>query len=234
MKYALPSQYFITGTDTMVGKTIISSILVTGTSATYWKPVQSGLQPYSDSEFVRRSCELPDWRVLPEAYRLERPLSPHLSARLEGRRIDLDEIHLPIGVERLIVEGAGGLLVPVNEKHLMIDMIAMLGLPVLLVARSTLGTINHTALSVEALRAREIPVLGVVMNGTPNAENRFAIEHYAKVPVLAEVPPLESLDRESLQRAFERYFDGVYVDDSLPAPHVVSQLNLTGAAHSRF
>ncbi len=222
MKYALPGRFFISGTDTLVGKTVVSAIIALGTGATYWKPVQSGLDPWSDSEFVRKTCELPDWRVLPEAFRLGRPLSPHLSARLEGKRIELDEIELPMGVERLIVEGAGGLLVPINERHFMIDMISKLGLPVLLVARSTLGTINHTMLSVEALRARKIPVLGVVMNGIANPENKFAIEQYAKVPVLAEVPPLNGLNRATLEKAFTDHFSRVYIDDSfaLPSPNL--------------
>lgn len=214
MKYALPSQFFVSGTDTIVGKTIVSAILAVGTGATYWKPVQSGLDPGSDSDFLRRAAELPEWRVLPEAYRFERPLSPHLSARLEGRTIAMQEMHLPIGVDRLIVEGAGGLLVPLNERDLVIDLVAHLELPVLLVARSTLGTINHTMLSVQALRARNIPILGVVMNGTLNSENKFAIEHYAKVPVLAEVPPLPELSRATFERAFADYFGNVFLDDA--------------------
>lgn len=202
----------------MVGKTIVSAMLTLGLDSFYWKPVQSGLEDRSDSEFVRHACELPDWRVLPEAYRLARPLSPHLSARLEGRRIELNDLHLPIGLDRLIVEGAGGLLVPLNENDLVIDMVAKLGLPVLLVARSTLGTINHTLLSVEALRARKIDILGVVMNGLPNPENKLAIEHYAKVPVLAEVPPLAELNRDTLQKAFVQHFGGIYLDDHWRAP----------------
>lgn len=213
MTNKLPARFFISGTDTMVGKTVVSAILTLGTGATYWKPVQSGLQPCSDSEFVRKACELPDWRVLPEVHRLERPLSPHLSARMEGKRIDPTEIHVPVGVDRLIVEGAGGLLVPLNETDLMIDLISGLQLPVLLVARSTLGTINHTMLSVEALRARGIPLIGVVMNGTPDAENRLAIEHYAKVKVLAQVPPLNGLSRKTLERAYNEYFTDLLLEE---------------------
>lgn len=214
MRYPLPPQFFVTGTDTMVGKTVVSAILTVGLDAFYWKPIQSGLDGQSDSEFVKRACEMQEWRVLPESYRLQRPLSPHLSARLEGRRIELDDIHLPIGTDRLIVEGAGGLMVPLNEKSLVVDMVAKLGLPVLLVSRSTLGTINHTMLSVEALRSRSVHVLGVVMNGLPNPENKFAIEHYAKVPVLAELPPLPNFDRETLKHAFAEYFGGIYLDEN--------------------
>lgn len=225
MRHALPSHFFVAGTDTMVGKTIVSALLTAGLESFYWKPVQSGLEDRSDSEFVKQVCQLPDWRVLPETYRLARPLSPHLSARLEGRRIQLDDLHLPIGLDRLIVEGAGGLLVPLNEKELVIDLVAKLGLPVLLVARSTLGTINHTMLSVEALRARKIDILGVVMNGLPNPENRLAIEHYAKVPVLAELPPLPELTLQSFQKAFAQHFGGIYVDDYWRAPSGLASIH---------
>ena len=213
MKFSIPSQFFISGTDTMVGKTVVSAILTIGLEATYWKPVQSGLAALSDTEFIKKSCELSAERVLPEVYRLARPLSPHLSAKLEDRRIALEEVQLPIGVGRLIVEGAGGLLVPLNEYALIIDLVAHLGLPVLLVARSTLGTINHTLLSVEALRSRNIDIVGVVMNGSLNPDNKAAIEHYAKVPVVAELPPLAALDRSTLAQAFKDYFGDLCVND---------------------
>lgn len=199
---------FVAGTDTVVGKTVISSILVAGLDAYYWKPIQSGLDNGGDSEWVRRTTQIPAKRIVPETYRLTLPLSPHHAARHDGVRVDVSSIlrpDLPRG-SRLVVEGCGGLLVPLNESDLLIDLITNLGIPVILVARSTLGTINHTLLSLSALRSRGIFVLGVVLNGPLNKDNRDSIEQFGKARVLAEVPPIASFDPGVLGEAFERYF----------------------------
>lgn len=190
---------FITGTDTGVGKTIVSAWLALHWQAAYWKPIQSGLEQGSDSHTV---AYLSDAHCYPEAWRLKAALSPHQAAADEGLRISTNNIYLPItdNRQRLIVEGAGGLLTPLNESACIADLIAQLNLPVLLVARSSLGTINHTCLTVEALLARKLALIGVIMVGELHEQNRIAIEHYAKVPVLATLPWLQKVSRVQLQQ----------------------------------
>lgn len=186
---------FVTGTDTHVGKTVAAAWLTLHLGGCYWKPVQAGLQGETDTEFVRR---LTGAEALPEAWRLPDPLSPHEAARRAGATIDLSKIVVPPVSGPFVVEGAGGLLVPLNDHALVIDLIALLGFPVILVSRSSLGTINHTLLSLEALRRRNIAIAGVVMNGPRNAHNRAAIERYGQVRVIVELPPLQPLNRTAL------------------------------------
>ena len=189
---------FVTGTDTDIGKTVVSAWAMLHFGAHYWKPVQSGLEGETDEEAVRRLTGADDRYFLPSVYQLPEPLSPHESARRAGVRIEMDRFE-PAELEGpLIIEGAGGLMVPLNEQALVIDLIKQLGATALLVSRSTLGTINHTLLSLKALRDREIPILGVVMSGPIMPHNKEAIESYGMVRVLAEIPPLEPLTREAL------------------------------------
>ncbi len=204
----LPDRLFVAGTDTEVGKTVVSAILVAGTKAVYWKPVQSGTLDSTDTAWVRQKTRLPKGHFLPETYRLSQPLSPHAAAAIDGIHIDLEKVTLPdpSTCPRLIVEGAGGLMVPLNRNAFMLDLILHLKLPVLLVARSTLGTINHTLLSLMALRQRAIPVAGVVMNGARNRINRDAVETYGRVPVVAVLDRLASVDRDGLQKAYHQFF----------------------------
>lgn len=183
---------FVTGTDTDVGKTMVSAWLVRSWGADYWKPVQSGCLSDSDTDSVRRLN--PSARFHAPACLLKAPLSPHEAAALEGRSVRLEDFHLPSTGNLLVVEGAGGALVPLNDRDLMADLMACLGLPVLVVARSGLGTINHTLLTLEALRRRGLDVAGVVLNGPPNAANRQAIEHHGQVAVLGELPRLSGPD----------------------------------------
>jgi dethiobiotin synthetase len=156
---------------------------------------------------VKLLAELTEERVLPETYQFAPPISPHLAARRARERIDLAKIKLPAGDASLIVEGAGGVFVPVNERDLMVDVMRQLGLPVLLAARSSLGTINHTTLSLAALRNVGVGVAGVVMVGAPNAENRAAIEEYGKVRVVGEIPWVAELNRGVLLEIFAARFD---------------------------
>ena len=205
-----PDRFFIAGTDTGVGKTVISAILLAGLGYTYWKPVQSGLEEgIGDTEVVRALSGLPVASFMPEAYRLRHPASPHISSAAEGLEIEMANLGLPDYHGQLLVEGAGGLMVPLNDTSLMLDLIKMLGLPVLLVARSGLGTINHTLLSLEALRNRQIEVLGVVLNGERDSGNRKAIEHYGTTGVVAQVEPLAELSPQSIKRAFYENFSPV-------------------------
>jgi dethiobiotin synthase len=202
IEHEIPRQLFITGTDTGVGKTVVSAILMAGLEGKYWKPVQSGLEEMTDTDWIRAVTGLPENHFYPETCRLQRPLSPHASAAAEGIRIDLESFRLPDTEEHLIVEGAGGIMVPLNETHLMLDLMKKLAIPVLLVARSELGTINHTLLSLEQMRRHGLEVFGVVMNGPKNPGNREAIEHFGKVKVLAEIEPMDAINAETLKRAF--------------------------------
>jgi dethiobiotin synthase len=188
-------QIVVTGTDTGVGKTVVAAALAQGMGATYWKPIQCGMP--TDTEWVKRNaaCE-----CLHEAYKLSQPFSPHLAAEMEGVTIQTDQLSVP-GVSSLIIEGAGGVAVPINDDTLFIDLFAKWQRPTIVVARSTLGTINHTVLTVRALRERGVPLLGVVLNGPLNPENRRAIERYAAIDVIGEIEPMNSLDLKSIYRS---------------------------------
>lgn len=205
----MPNRFFITGTDTGVGKTVVSAMLCVGLNATYWKPVQTGTREGSDRATVMRIAEIPRARTIPEVYRFSPPVSPHLAAHRAGVRINLNAIRraAPAATETLIAEGAGGVLVPINDQQLMTDLIAVLGLPVLLVTRTTLGTINHTLLSIAALQAARLKLHGVIMVGKPNRENLRAIEHYGGARVVGVLPPLQRLNRVALMAAFGANFD---------------------------
>lgn len=205
----MPQRFFITGTDTSVGKTVVSALLCAALDAIYWKPIQTGTREGSDRNTVMKLAQLPRSRTLPEAYRFAPPVSPHLAAKRAGVRIDLRKIKMPriASHESLIVEGAGGVLVPINGKHLMVDLMAHLKLPVLLIARTALGTINHTLLSLAALRAAKITIAGVILVGKKNIDNYQAIEHYGQIQIVGFVPPLAKLNRNTLLLIFRRNFD---------------------------
>lgn len=205
----MPNRFFITGTDTNVGKTVVSALLCAALGAIYWKPIQTGTREGSDRATVMRIAQMPKNRTLPEAYRFAPPVSPHLAARLAEARIELRKIKLPqiADSENLIVEGAGGALVPINSRQLMTDLMAHLNLPVLLVTRTSLGTINHTLLSIAALRAARLDLRGVVMVGKENRENRAAIEHYGEIEIVGAVPPLAKVNRATLVRIFRKNFN---------------------------
>lgn len=195
---------FVTGTDTDVGKTVAAAAMTLGLDAYYWKPIQAGTEPSTDTADVRAWTGLPAERFLPETYRLLEPMSPHAAAELEGVEIELDRIlttDLPAD-RPTVVEGAGGLMVPIAPGVLMVDLIARLAMPVVLVARTGLGTLNHTLLSVSELRRRSIPLVGVVLNGDEHESNRRTIEAYGDVPVLGRIPPLDVMDVQSLRQAF--------------------------------
>jgi dethiobiotin synthase len=206
-----PSRLFVTGTDTNVGKTFVSAVLVAGLKAAYWKPVQSGSEEGTDREAVKNLSGLPDAHFLPESYCFTRPLSPDQAAGLEGARIDSDLINIPEAAaefNHLIIEGAGGIMVPLNEQFLMLDLMKKLATPVLVVARSGLGTINHTVLTVDKLRREGLTVFGVIMNGPRNPANKAAIERHAETKVIAETEPLETLNPTVIKSLFLENFAG--------------------------
>jgi dethiobiotin synthase len=200
---------FVTGTDTNVGKTVLSALLVAALDAVYWKPVQTGTIDGTDSESVRAWAGIPAERVVPERYRFVPPVSPHLAAREAGVHIALDAFDFPDAQSGLpwIVEGAGGVMVPLNERDLMRDLMRRLGLPVVVAARTALGTINHTLLTLAALREVRLNIRGVVLIGEENTENRRAIEHYGDVRVIGYIPRLPQIHRAALLEVFEKYFD---------------------------
>lgn len=209
--------FFVTGTDTGVGKTVASACLVAGLRTSddvcYWKPVQTGIEEDDDTATVASLARCTEDEIFGEGVRLERPLSPHLSARLAGTRIDIEQILATASraprEKLLIVEGAGGVLVPLNEREMMIDLIRDLNLPAVIASRSGLGTINHTLLTIEALRLRGIGIAGVLMNGDPNEENRRAIEGYGKTRVIAEIPKFQRLAADFLVPWAERNIQGI-------------------------
>ena len=184
---------FVTGTDTGVGKTVLSAaMMLRYPEACYWKPIQTGSD--DDTGEVRR---LTGGRVFDKGIRHPDPVSPHLS----HARIDLDALLESRDSDgAVIVEGAGGVLVPVNEAQVMADFMVKLGLPIIVATRTTLGTINHTLLTLEALRARSLKIAGVVMVGDRNSDNRAAIEHYGRVSVIAEMPRFDPLTPECLRK----------------------------------
>ncbi len=189
---------FVAGTDTDVGKTVASAWLARRFRMDYWKPVQSGLEGEIDEAAVRRLSRRPESAFYPSTYSLKRPMSPHASAALEGVTIDMTRFKCPESQSPLLVEGAGGLMVPMNDEALMIDLMVQLALPVILVSRTALGTINHTLLSLEAMRSRGLEIIGVILSGPIHDSNRAAIETYGRVPILAEIPLLDPLTPEAL------------------------------------
>lgn len=196
------SVFVVTGTDTDIGKTVFAAGLAGALGAYYWKPVQAGVDPQGDKERVAALSGLPASHILPEAYRLTTPASPHLAARIDGVEIGLDRLALPQVDGPLVVEGAGGLMVPVSETLLMIDLFAHWGVPVILCARTGLGTINHSLLSIEALRARRIEIAGIAFIGNAHAENERIIPALGKVRNLGRLPMIDPLDAQGLKAAF--------------------------------
>jgi dethiobiotin synthetase len=203
---------FVTGTDTNVGKTVLSALLVAALDGTYWKPIQTGSLEGTDRHAVMRWAELPEGKTLPECYCFEPPVSPHLAAKQIGVTIRLDRIrkpHLASGGP-LIAEGAGGVLVPINDSQTMLDVMRHLAMPVVIASRSTLGTINHTLLTVRALRDAGVEIRGVVMIGKENRDNERAVEHYGEVPIAGRIPMLATIERNTLLNTFRSNFDGKY------------------------
>lgn len=194
--------FIVTGTDTDIGKTVFAAGLAGALGAHYWKPVQAGVDPEGDKERVAALSGLPPSHILPEAYRLTTPASPHLAARIDGIAITAERLALPKVDGPLVVEGAGGLMVPVSESLLMIDLFALWGLPVILCARTGLGTINHSLLSIEALRTRAIPIAGIAFIGNAHAENERIIPLLGKVRSLGRLPYIDPLDAGTLRTAF--------------------------------
>ncbi len=205
-----PERFFVTGTDTDVGKTLVSTLLMLALPCRYLKPVQSGTEDGTDTLRVKQFSGLGDERFLPECYVTRTPASPHLSARLDGITIDPEYICQQVtAIEGpLLIEGAGGIYVPLNDQDMILHLMQDLGLPVVLVARSGLGTINHTLLSIGAIRQSGLALHGVIMNGPLNPENRRAIETFGNTKVIAEIPMLPDLSLPTLRSYAATLFQG--------------------------
>lgn len=198
-----PKKLFVTGTDTDIGKTVVSSILVSGLKADYWKPIQAGRDPITDTEFVKNATGLPDEHYHKESFNLTAPMSPHAAAEIDGVSIGFNDIHEPkTARDHLIIEGAGGLIVPINDSRYVIDLIAYFGYPALLVAKSGLGTLNHTLLSLEAMKKRNIQLFGVVLVGDQHDSNEETIIKYGNVQRLFRLPTLPDLSPTTIHSAF--------------------------------
>ncbi|WP_422061652.1 dethiobiotin synthase [Sphingopyxis sp.] len=195
------TRFVITGTDTGIGKTVFSAALAGATSTRYWKPVQAGLEEETDSETVARLAHV---AIVPEAYRLVTPASPHLAAEIDGVAIDPDRLTPPEGA--LVVEGAGGALVPVTRSLLYADLFARWQIPVIVCARTSLGTINHSLLTIEALKSRRVPIHGIAFLGDTMPDSETIIPQISGVRRLGRLPRLDPLTPESLAAAFRSNF----------------------------
>ena len=195
----MTKKYFVTGIGTEIGKTITSAILTEQLKADYWKPIQSGDLHQSDTLKVKNLVSNSVTQFHPEAYRLTQPFSPHYSAKLDGVKINLADIRLPQTENNLIVEGAGGLMVPLNQQDLIIDLIKKLALEVVLVSKNYLGSINHTLLSVEALKNRNIPIKGIIFNGEVNDASESIIKKMTGLNVIAHIPVLTEINKEKVK-----------------------------------
>lgn len=200
------SGFIVTGTDTDIGKTVVSAMLTLALGATYYKPVQCGLDEGGDRDRVLAMTNLADDRALKEAYRLNAPLSPHRAAEIEGVSIDPQRLTPPKTSRPLIVEGAGGLMVPVTRDVLFVDLFKVWELPVILCTRTGLGTINHSLLSIEALKARDITLHGIVFVGDENADNERTIIEFSGARRLGWLPKLAALNPSNLTKAFADNF----------------------------
>ena len=192
-------QLIVCGTDTDVGKTIVSSFLVQGLNAIYWKPIQSGLEDGSDTNRVCEMLNLPQNRWFPERYKFKAPVSPHWAAERENQCIIPSNITVPSTKQPLVIETAGGVMVPLNRKYLQIDLLEHWKIPIILVARSGLGTLNHTLLTIESIKKRNIPILGIILNGPSHEDNPRTLEQFSRVPIIAELPKLQNLSAKQLQ-----------------------------------
>ena len=193
-------KFIVAGIDTEIGKTVISSILVEALEADYWKPVQSGDLHNTDTDKVKALISNQKSVFHPEAYRLNAPMSPHAAAALDNVKIEKEHMQVPQTENHLIVELAGGLMVPLSSSYMNIDLVKELNLPVILVSKYYLGSINHTLLSIELLKQRQIPIAGIIFNGEENPDSKTVILAYTQVPLLGEVNQEKVIDQAFIKK----------------------------------
>jgi len=199
----MPKQYIIAGIGTEIGKTVCSAIITKALRADYWKPIQAGNLTDGDAYWVQHW--VPGTEIHPSTYALQNPLSPHTAAELDGIRIDLNSFHLPETTENLVVELAGGIMVPLNEKDTNLDLIERLGLPVILVSKNYLGSINHTLMTFEILKSRNIDIAGIVFNGQTNSSGESFILNHTGLPVLLRVYEEKEINPSLIARYAESF-----------------------------
>jgi dethiobiotin synthetase len=203
----MKQQYIIAGIGTEIGKTFISSILTEALQADYWKPIQSGALDFTDSDTVRSLIFNDKTVFYPEAYRLNQPMSPHAAAAIDGIEIELSKFQLPQTDKHLIVELAGGIMVPLNDRETNLDLIKKLNIPVILVSKNYLGSINHTLLSAEILKMNNIQVKGLIFNGEQNKYSEDFILNYTKLECLGRVNFEENIDKSVVKKYAEQFRD---------------------------
>ena len=196
-------KFIICGTDTDVGKTLISSFFVRGLQSFYWKPIQSGIETETDSQSILRLSGIKKEKILKEAYIFEKPVSPHWAAEIDRKKIDINLLNVPTINGSIVIETAGGLMVPITRNFLQIDQIRKWNLPVIIVCRSSLGTLNHTLLTIEALKKRNIKILGLMINGEKHLDNPKTLQEFSKLPIIAEFPRLNNIDKNNLDRLWK-------------------------------
>jgi len=189
---------FVTGIGTDIGKTVVSSILVESLHADYWKPVQAGNLDYTDSDFVKEHISNANSKILSEVFRLNSPMSPHAAARIDEVTIELNEIDLPLSENLVVAEGAGGIMVPLNDDKMVLDLMIRLNLPVILVSENYLGSINHTLLSINTLKSHGLKVLGVVFNGKENLESQKIITDYGNIREIGRIDREEKVNKDMI------------------------------------
>ena len=193
-------KYIIAGIGTEIGKTFISSILTESLQADYWKPIQSGALDFTDTDTVRSLISNDKTVFHPETYRLNQPMSPHAAAAIDGVEIQLSKFELPQTDNHLIIELAGGIMVPLNDRETNLDLIKKLNVPVILVSKNYLGSINHTLLSVEILKMNNIEVKGLIFNGEQNKYSEDFILNYIKLECLGRVGFEENIDKNVVMK----------------------------------
>ncbi|MHA8051524.1 dethiobiotin synthase [Aquirufa sp. ROCK-SH2] len=199
------NQLVIAGIGTEIGKTVVSAILTKALKAHYWKPIQSGNIEDGDSFQVKKWVNEENLHIFPSTYELTQPLSPHTAAEIDGVEIDLEKFHLPQSEDPLIVELAGGIMVPLNSKHTNLDLLKKLGLPVVLVSKNYLGSINHTLLTFEQLKAKQIPIKGIIFNGPANPSGETFIENYTQLPVLLRIQQEPFINEEIIEKYAKQF-----------------------------
>lgn len=201
----MKKKYFVTGIGTNVGKTVVSALLCQHLKADYFKPIQTGYPPDRDSDWIKNIVNY-SVTIHPEIYLLKSPVSPHLAAYEENVNISINNIHLPYTENTIIIEGAGGLLVPINDKHYIADLIFHLQAKCILVISDYLGCINHSLLSLHYIQAKQIPFKGVILNGNFNQKNKEAIiKNLSSHQIIAEIPHLQTIDKSNFQVLYEHF-----------------------------
>ena len=205
----MPVHIVVAGIGTEIGKTVVSAVLVEALQADYWKPIQSGGLDDSDTDAVKRLIRNPVSAFHPEAYRLTQPLSPHAAAEIDNITIEMNRVKAPKTDNALVIELAGGLMVPLNNHQLNIDLVEELGLPVVLVSQNYLGSINHTLLSVEACRTRNIPLLGILFNGPSVKTTETFILNYTGLPCVGRIGQEQRITPEVIRRYADLLLPGL-------------------------